>query len=114
MTLGLVLRRLDYSLLLAVFGVVAVYGAAGWINSALTALGLPHGEFLYGLTGILIAPVFFNLPLAVRLLLPAWEAVPGDSWRLAPVISRSSIGARQRNCVSSCFSRDVSDGSVTA
>ena len=35
------------------------------------------------MSGILAAHVFFNLPLATRLLLEALEAVPADQWRLA-------------------------------
>lgn len=76
--------------IVAVFGIVAVYGQSGWINAALSAVGLPRGQYLYGLTGILIAHVFFNLPLSVRLLLPAWQAVPGDSWRLAAQLGMGS------------------------
>ncbi len=59
--------------IVAVLGVVSVYGSDGW---------LPLGRSLYGLNGILIAHVFFNLPLAVRLLLPLWEAIPSPHWQL--------------------------------
>jgi thiamine transport system permease protein len=58
----------------AVMGVVSVYGSDGWI---------PLGRSLYGLGGILLAHVFFNLPLAVRLLLPHWQATPSAHWQLA-------------------------------
>ena len=57
----------------AVLGVVSVYGSQGWI---------PLGRDLYGLNGILLAHVFFNLPLAVRLLLPAWLSIPRQHWQL--------------------------------
>ncbi|MBT3206014.1 MAG: thiamine/thiamine pyrophosphate ABC transporter, permease protein [Gammaproteobacteria bacterium] len=60
--------------IVAVMGVVSVYGAEGWI---------PLGRSLYGLNGILIAHVFFNLPLAVRLLLPVWQSLPDHYWQLA-------------------------------
>ena len=75
--------------IVAVFGIVAVYGQAGAINRVAATLGLPVGQYLYGLGGILIGHVFFNLPLATRLLLPAWESVPGETWRLA-----SQLGMR--------------------
>jgi thiamine transport system permease protein len=75
--------------LAAILGIVAVFGQTGLVNRAAAALGLPPGQYLYGLAGILIAHLFFNLPLAVRLLLPAWRAVPGESWRLA-----SQLGMR--------------------
>jgi len=57
----------------AVLGVVTVYGSQGW---------MPLGRDLYGLNGILLAHLFFNLPLAVRLLLPAWLSIPRQHWQL--------------------------------
>ena len=57
----------------AVMGVVSVYGSNGLI---------PMGKSLYGLNGILLAHVFFNLPLAVRLLLPIWQTIPSHHWHL--------------------------------
>jgi len=58
----------------AVMGVVAVYGSNGW---------LPLGRSLYGLNGILLAHVFFNLPLVVRLLLPVWQSIPSHHWKMS-------------------------------
>ena len=46
---------------------------------------------IYGLSGILVAHVFFNLPLATRLFLEALGTVPADQWRLA---SQLGMGAR--------------------
>ena len=57
----------------AVLGIVSVYGSGGWI---------PLGRSLYGINGILLAHVFFNLPLAVRLLLPIWQSIPRHHWQL--------------------------------
>jgi thiamine transport system permease protein len=68
--------------IVAVMGLIAVFGQAGLLNGALGALGLPRLD-IYGLHGVVIAHVFFNLPLAVRMLLGAWQAVPGERWRLA-------------------------------
>lgn len=85
MTLPLVLPTLS-----AVMGIVSAYGSAGWLNQALGAAGLEARLPLYGLTGILIAHVFFNMPLAVRLLLQAWNAVPGETWRLAAQLGMDS------------------------
>lgn len=69
--------------IVAVFGIVLVFGGHGWINQALDRLSLGPLGSLYGLQGILLAHVFFNLPLAVRALLLALATVPGESWRLA-------------------------------
>jgi thiamine transport system permease protein len=57
----------------AVMGVVSVYGSGGWLSL---------GRSLYGINGILLAHVFFNLPLAVRLLLPQWQTIPAHHWQL--------------------------------
>jgi thiamine transport system permease protein len=65
----------------AVMGVVSVYGTGGW---------LPLGKSLYGLNGILLAHVFFNLPLAVRLLLPQWQSIPEHHWQLGDQLGMSS------------------------
>jgi thiamine transport system permease protein len=65
----------------AVMAVVSIYGSDGW---------LPLGRSLYGLNGILIAHVFFNLPLAVRLLLPQWQAIPRHHWLLAEQLGMNS------------------------
>jgi thiamine transport system permease protein len=75
--------------IVAVFGIVAIYGQTGLVNRIATGLGFQPSQYLYGLTGILIAHVFFNLPLAIRLLLPTWESVPGESWRLAAQLGMS-------------------------
>lgn len=60
--------------IVAVMGVVSVYGSNGWI---------PLGRSLYGLNGILLAHVFFNMPLAVRLLLPVWQSIPTHHWQMS-------------------------------
>ena len=65
----------------AVFGLVSVFGTGGWI---------PLGRDLYGLNGILLAHIFFNLPLAVRLLLPAWKSIPEQHWKLGQQLGMNS------------------------
>ncbi len=69
--------------IVAVLGVVEIWGRQGLVNRGAEALGLAPVIDIYGLTGILIAHVFFNLPLAARLFLGALDRVPGESWRLA-------------------------------
>lgn len=68
--------------IVAIYGIVAVFGRTGWFNTALAFSGLPTVT-LYGLTGILIAHVFFNMPLAARVLLISLENIPESNWRLA-------------------------------
>ncbi|MDQ0470869.1 ABC transporter permease subunit [Labrys wisconsinensis] len=68
-----------------VFALTAVFGRAGLVNDGLAALGLPRVS-IYGLTGILLAHVFFNAAFAARVYLAAVEAVPGEHWRLAAML----------------------------
>ena len=68
--------------IVAVLGLVTVFGRSGWINSGLDLLGIP-GISIYGLHGVVLAHVFFNLPLATRLLLQGWQTIPAERFRLA-------------------------------
>ncbi|PSJ41335.1 thiamine/thiamine pyrophosphate ABC transporter, permease protein [Zobellella endophytica] len=83
----LLLRLFGLSLvlpvILVVFGIVAVHGRQGWVNQLLLLVGMEPVSYLYGLPGILLAHVFFNMPLAARVLLQGIEAVPQSQWRLA-------------------------------
>jgi thiamine transport system permease protein len=68
--------------IVAVMGLLAVFGQGGFLNEGLSALGLPRVQ-IYGLHGVVLAHVFFNLPLATRLLLQGWESIPQERFRLA-------------------------------
>ncbi len=60
--------------IVAVLGIIAIFGANG----------LLAGLFdLYGLSGILLAHVFFNFPLVARLALSRLEAIPAENHRMA-------------------------------
>ncbi|XTZ37728.1 thiamine/thiamine pyrophosphate ABC transporter permease ThiP [Salmonella enterica] len=69
--------------LVAVFGILSVYGRQGWLAALWQACGLEWHFSPYGLQGILLAHVFFNLPMASRLLLQALEQIPGEQRQLA-------------------------------
>ena len=66
----------------AVLGLLAVFGRSGLLNQALTALGLPVIS-IYGLHGVVVAHIFLNLPLATRMILQGWLALPSERVRLA-------------------------------
>jgi len=68
--------------IVAVLGLVMVFGRAGWMSQTLALFGLPPVN-IYGLHGVVIAHVFFNLPLATRLILQGWLAIPAERFRLA-------------------------------
>ena len=55
----------------------------GWLASLFHALGWQWEFSPYGLQGILLAHVFFNMPMATRLLLQALENIPGEQRQIA-------------------------------
>jgi thiamine transport system permease protein len=68
--------------IVVVLGILAVFGRNGLLNSALGMFGIGPLS-VYGLQGVLIAHVFFNLPLATRLILQGWLSIPAERFRLA-------------------------------
>ena len=74
--------------IVAVFGLLAVFGRSGMASQILGWLGLPPLS-IFGLHGVVLAHVFFNLPLAVRLILQGWMAVPAERFRLAASLNFS-------------------------
>lgn len=69
----------------AVLGLLAVFGRAGPVNAALTGLGLPPLS-IFGLHGVVLAHVFLNLPLATRMILQGWQSIPAERFRLAEAL----------------------------
>jgi len=92
---GLILRLFALPLalpaLVAVLGITSIYGRNGLIAHISDAAGQPLQPDIYGITGILIAHVFFNMPLAVRFILASYESIPTDYWKLA-----TQLGMRNR------------------
>ncbi|WP_425051209.1 thiamine/thiamine pyrophosphate ABC transporter permease ThiP [Psychromarinibacter sp. S121] len=68
--------------IVAVLGLLAVFGRSGILSTALGWVGLGPIH-IYGLHGVVLAHVFFNMPLAVRLILQGWLAIPAERFRLA-------------------------------
>lgn len=68
--------------IVAVLGLLAVWGRSGAISKMLMSIGMDRLD-IYGLTGILLAHVFFNLPLATRMILQGWNSIPSEHFRLA-------------------------------
>ena len=69
--------------IVATLGILALLGRAGLLAHPLSFVFGGTWPGIYGLSGILVAHVFFNLPLATRLLLEALDTLPQDQWRLA-------------------------------
>ncbi|MEP1329473.1 thiamine/thiamine pyrophosphate ABC transporter permease ThiP [Pseudophaeobacter sp.] len=72
--------------IVAILGLLAVFGRAGWISQALGFFGFEPLQ-IYGLHGVVLAHVFFNLPLATRLILQGWQEIPAERFRLAAQIN---------------------------
>ena len=68
--------------IVAVFGLVAIWGRSGLFSDALGLAGRGPLD-IYGLTGVVLAHVFFNLPLVTRLILQGWTTIPAEQFRLA-------------------------------
>ncbi|WP_017006103.1 ABC transporter permease subunit, partial [Enterovibrio norvegicus] len=69
--------------LVGVFGLLAIYGKSGLLADALSVVGMKWDVSIYGLSGILLAHVFFNLPFSAQLLVQALDQIPSDQRRLA-------------------------------
>ena len=94
---ALLLRLMELSLVLptivAVSGIVGVYGRHGWLTGLLQGWHPALNWNLYGIHGILLAHVFFNAPLAARILLQALDGIPTPPKRIA---SQLGLGALWR------------------
>ncbi|HDR0995590.1 thiamine/thiamine pyrophosphate ABC transporter permease ThiP [Pasteurella multocida] len=69
--------------LVVIFGLLGVYGASGWLAMLSQFFAWDWTPNIYGLTGILLAHLFFNVPLACRLFLQGLQAIPVQQRQLA-------------------------------
>jgi len=76
--------------IVAILGLIAVFGRTGLLSDFLGFFNLKPLP-LYGLQGVIIAHVFFNLPLAVRLLLQGWLSIPAERFRLGHALNFSPL-----------------------
>ncbi len=92
---ALLLRLMELSLVMptivAVSGIVGVYGRQGWLTG-LVQSWLPDLSWnLYGINGILLAHVFFNAPLGARIFLQALDSIPAPPRRIASQLGLGSF-----------------------
>jgi thiamine transport system permease protein len=73
--------------IVAVLGIISIFGAEGPLANLIP---------LYGLTGILLAHVFFNAPLVARLTLSTLNTIPPEQLRLAAQLGFSD-GTHKRH-----------------
>ena len=72
--------------IVAVLGILAVFGRGGLLNQGLAVLGFGPLS-IFGLHGVVLAHVFLNLPLAIRFILQGWLAIPAERFRLAATLN---------------------------
>ena len=75
--------------IVAILGLLAVFGRTGIVSDILSWAGLEPVS-IYGIHGILLAHVFFNLPFATRLILQGWLSIPAERFRLAASLGFSA------------------------
>ena len=80
--------------IVAIFGLVAIFGRNGALNATLALLGLPEVS-IYGPHGVIIAHVFYNLPLATRLILQGWMEIPAERFRLAATLDMDAAAVNR-------------------
>ncbi len=71
--------------MVAVIGLISVFGRKGILSQLCLWAGLEPIS-IYGYHGVILAHVFFNLPLATRLILQGWLAIPAERFRLAAAL----------------------------
>lgn len=69
--------------LVGIFGLLAVYGNSGLIAQLFESFKQKSPFSIYGLSGILLAHIFFNLPFAARLLLQSLQSIPAEHHKLS-------------------------------
>ncbi|AMA64966.1 Sulfate transport system permease protein CysW [Candidatus Arsenophonus lipoptenae] len=69
--------------LVTILGLLTVYGRMGWIFKLCNLLGINYNFTPYGLKGIVLAHIFFNFPLASKILLFSLENISVEQRQLA-------------------------------
>jgi len=69
--------------LVGVFGLLAIYGNSGVVSAIFGFFDKQIPFSIYGLNGIILAHVFFNLPFATRLLFQSLQSIPAEHHKLS-------------------------------
>jgi thiamine transport system permease protein len=93
LVLALFAMPLSLPAIAAVLGVLSLLGRSGWVADLAAALGTAFRPDIYGLDGIVLVHVFFNMPLAVRMLTSAFDEIPQEQFKLAETL-RFGVMAR--------------------
>ena len=81
----------------AASGLLAIWGRQGVVNQAIDAVNavvpvaaLPELPTFFGLKAVVLAHIFFNAPLMIRVFLPRILSVPDTHWRLARMMGMTA------------------------
>jgi thiamine transport system permease protein len=74
---------LSLPVIVAVMALLTLFGRNGLVSYITEIFGLDWKPDIYGLTGILLSHIFFNMPLAVRIIVQRFEAIAQEQWKLA-------------------------------
>ena len=81
----------------AASGLLAIWGRQGVVNQAIHAVNgvlpmvaLPELPTFFGLKAVVLAHIFFNAPLMIRVFLPRILSVPDTHWRLARMMGMTA------------------------
>ncbi len=77
--------------IIAVYGIILLHGKNGYFNQLWVYFGGEAHSYVYGLIGILLAHVFFNLPLSTRIILQRFDTINSETWRLSNQLGMSSM-----------------------
>lgn len=72
--------------LVVISGILTVYAKNGWLNELMTMLHLDYSFSIYGLVGILLAHLFYNIPFATRLFVQSLTQIPTEQKQLAELL----------------------------
>jgi len=74
--------------ILVVLGFVLFFGKSGTLNNVLAWLGLGELKILYSFKAIILAHVFYNFPIAIRIISSLWAKIPRNQ-----IMAARSLGA---------------------
>ena len=69
--------------IIGVFAIIKLHGVSGWFSDISVLFGYGTLNYIYGMNGILLAHIFFNVPFAIRIILFSLNSVPAELWRIA-------------------------------
>jgi thiamine transport system permease protein len=82
----------------AASGLLAIWGRHGVINQGIDIINavvpfvsLPDLPSFFGLKAVILAHIFFNAPLMIRVFLPRLLSVPDNHWRLARMLGMTPL-----------------------